>query len=501
MSNPVDRTFIDPVTINVLIVGDGRLRYDNSDGKKFNDDYSLSLMIEGLKQKSGPLIRLSTTTAYRSPKEHIRKPSDPDGPDSNGEGADIANFKFKCTDLADKYDEVWILGDQSETLKDGKPEIVTTQLTACELCALQEFMDGGGGVFATGDHESLGASINAYVPRVRAMRVWRDGPGTKPDTRYNTLQPTDVNPNGSEADTFPQQIIPTRYKGFVHPLLDGPTGNVDVLPDHIHEGKCLDKISEPDLDDFPGKGNPLPIVVALSNRNQLGPEKRFPAIGAYDGHLAGVGRVVVDASFHHFVKQNLKLYLPKPAANPVSNSANVTAGEANYEKIKTYHQNIAIWLARPKNQRDMFMRALWEVRWRSRVRGRLLMGAVDASKLKPEENADFLFALGSDGMDGLIQLIPRSFALLWAIQTFKHLLGGDVLSSVLYPWLQGNEGLPPPGASVSDDEILAMIGGVMIELAFRFPKPPEKVIDTLPQELESITLEGALIGLKAVNQL
>src|SRR5258708_6161783 len=33
-------------------------------------------------------------------------------------------------------------------------------------------MDGGGGVFATGDHEDLGVVLNGRVPRVRSMRKW-----------------------------------------------------------------------------------------------------------------------------------------------------------------------------------------------------------------------------------------------------------------------------------------------------------------------------------------
>jgi hypothetical protein len=502
-TNSDDPTLIDPVTINILILADGRLRYDNFDVDRIKDDYSLYLMIEGLHQKAGPVVRFSTTTAFRLPKEHIRQSGNPEGPDSQGEGADIADFLFKCKDITENYDEVWIFGDQSETLKDGKPEKITTQLTACELCALQEFMDSGGGIFATGDHESLGASINAYVPRVRAMRVWRDGPGIKETTRYNTLKGSEGSPGGSEENPIPQQILPTLYKGFVHPLLDGPRGTIDVLPDHFHEGKCTDKLGEADLGEFPGQGNPMPIGVARSDRNRLTPEDRFTAIAAYDGHLAKVGRVVVDASFHHFVKSNLKVYLSEPVADPIAAATNTKTGIDAYEEIKTYHQNIAIWLAPQKKQREMFRRALWDVRWRSNLRGRLLLGGINDSKISPEQNADHISALGINAKDELTRLTSRSFVLLWAIETFKEVTADDARLSALYPWLRANEStpadIPAPVAAGSRDVIAAMIGGVLIEMAFRFPKRPERIISNLQQELEDIVRVGAQIGLRVLK--
>lgn len=75
--------------------------------------------------------------------------------------ADLSNFRFDTHDLA-QYSQIWLFG------------INTSQdpLDPPELKALTQFMDQGGGVFATGDHQHLGQPMCAEVPRVRSMRRW-----------------------------------------------------------------------------------------------------------------------------------------------------------------------------------------------------------------------------------------------------------------------------------------------------------------------------------------
>src|SRR5258708_34238697 len=41
-----------------------------------------------------------------------------------------------------------------------------------EIAAIAAFMAAGGGVFATGDHDSIGSEMCGHIPRVRAMRSW-----------------------------------------------------------------------------------------------------------------------------------------------------------------------------------------------------------------------------------------------------------------------------------------------------------------------------------------
>ena len=89
----VDPTLIDPVTINILIVADGRLRFDDQ-------DFSLKAMIEALHKGDGPIMRFTTTTAYRKAKEPIRPLPGDETPDSDGPEASIADRAVSSNTVA-----------------------------------------------------------------------------------------------------------------------------------------------------------------------------------------------------------------------------------------------------------------------------------------------------------------------------------------------------------------------------------------------------------------
>ena len=106
-----------------------------------------------------------------------------------------------------------------------------------ELKVLAEWMDRGGGVFATGDHWNLGASMCSRIPRVRTMRKWTVDQGVPPQhgpTRHETTQglPGVVTGYEHEEDTVPQPIEPVyrptatsiAIRNYVpHPLLCAAT--------------------------------------------------------------------------------------------------------------------------------------------------------------------------------------------------------------------------------------------------------------------------------------
>jgi hypothetical protein len=88
----------------------------------------------------------------------------------------------------------------------------------------------------------------------------------------------------------------------------------------------------------------------------------FGAIGAYDGRPAGVGRVVVDATWHHFININLngtgsgvatKKGLYDPANNPTP----------DYLQIQRYFRNIVSWLTPLPVWRCWFIKWLPVVRY------------------------------------------------------------------------------------------------------------------------------------------
>jgi hypothetical protein len=311
-----------------------------------------------------------------------------DGDGSAKPGFDITGLRFS-PELLSSYDQVWLFGIWPDNKKpnsldpadDALIELPTNNALADdELAALARWMDGGGGVFATGDHHLLGASMAYKVPRVAVMRAWTiaDHVTTKDSTtRHETTRPrtyfqsigwsTIDYPN--EEDGVPQTIewVPFGYSWPFrpHPLLSHPTlGPINVLPDHMHEGKCFDFrdpawfTTKRDLSfDFGGYSNqhfptvngvrPLPTVVAWGEtppspplRYAAGPQvyHQFPLIAAYDGQTANLGRVVVDSTWHHWFDLNLSGILQR---------ADNTGDRTTIDKILRYYVNVGIYLASP----------------------------------------------------------------------------------------------------------------------------------------------------------
>lgn len=197
----------------------------------------------------------------------------------------VNNFNFATATtpvtLAN-YDQIWIFGIGAGPFA----------LSNAEVGVLSEFMNGGGGVFATGDHASLGRQLCGSLPRIRRMREWRDAAGggvpmgTEPDAKKAVQRiDTVVNPGADgiyefvdQSDDIPQRIYPnykivdtdglagSAWQATVHPLLmlpgalavrrstdpSPPAGfqnDMDVLPDHPHESVCYEVVATSVLDD------------------------------------------------------------------------------------------------------------------------------------------------------------------------------------------------------------------------------------------------------------
>jgi hypothetical protein len=289
------------------------------------------------------------------------------------------------------YDQVWLFGF---TTGAAGP-------IGADLHVLVSFMQAGGGVFATGDHSDIGRPLSGALPRVRKMREWSAVPMSGP-TRLDTVNHPGADGqarNSDQSDAFGQTIYPVPVpvpcgsgaNTAPHPLLASAHGAINVLPDHPHESECyaprgvaleerLGPIASPGrttiaaFDEFaPVAGfrvGPVLAAVALSaslnvDKGPVAP-RCFGAISAYDGHAAGVGRVVCDATWHHFVNMNLNgagtdgtgLYEGRPAA-----------ANAAYLQIQRYFGNIAEYLT-PKNRRwcwlfdrvftELYRYPLWE---------------------------------------------------------------------------------------------------------------------------------------------
>jgi hypothetical protein len=338
--------------------------------------------------------------------------------------ADVVGFRFdrpfqvngEERKLSD-YDMVLFFAISPELSEDEIPEELQREAEAVAL-----FMEKGGGFFATGDHENYGQALCQFIPRVRSMRRWYfDGPGPDGEPvapsalgadRNDTLQP---DRDGrfifeNQSDDIPQPIEPSLYqqghdcKGrcgvagrFPHPLLCSPDGPITLLPDHMHEGICevpenlagrTFRIGESPFREYPpcpSTGEALaPEVIATGKvlgghpspafnceihtpASELTVSRTFGLIGAWDGHRAGKGRVVVDSTFHHFVNINLTgdCYLSQvPGVSPEdqrffgfyvpdpSRGGRVPSRE--YLLIQWYYRNIIYWLL-PEGKRKEIM--------------------------------------------------------------------------------------------------------------------------------------------------
>lgn len=359
--------------IRVLLVADSFLYFND-------EDFGLSDLVSILESTNHPSAKVTVTRAHRGNPGSARL-----------NGAD-RNFKF--TSQALKNIDVVMLMAASRN---------SGRFTSSELKALAKFMNNGGGVFATGDHDSLGRAMGGDLMRVRSMRKWfypNPGPFGEPVApdggsadRHDTNRPGH---NGAfsfddQSDDIPQTIIPIYQTvsqfGFnqvrePHPLLCASDGVIKVLPDHPHEGECMvptehdrqftyagSKFKE--YPTLPNGDKLLPVIVAKARMRagaEVPPNKppiaggTFNVISAYDGHVVKVGRVTCDATWHHFININLTGADSAPANDPKSMGFLASAsGEQAFEKIKAYFRNIPIWLAPPKLQACMRNRRIWNI--------------------------------------------------------------------------------------------------------------------------------------------
>jgi hypothetical protein len=273
--------------------------------------------------------------------------------------------------LLSGYDQVWFFGVQMCNL----PNEPLNELTDPEVQALRAWMDAPGrrgGVLITGDHSNprppgadpglngllnLGRALGHRVPRAGQLRVWEGLPDATIQGSHDTQVPdglgTDLNNLTLQDDAFPQRVTLTKYPvGWIwpfwirryrpHPLFCGRTGPIEVFPDHMHEGALAIPAGFPAADWPSGPfGQPRPEIVAKGTDKRNG--ATYGLVTAYDGAQAGVGRIVADATWHHYFNVNLRGF---PAGGPVLNS------------IADYYVNLAVWLS-PAGKRQAMQCWFW----------------------------------------------------------------------------------------------------------------------------------------------
>ncbi|HET6976037.1 MAG TPA: hypothetical protein VFI24_06930 [Pyrinomonadaceae bacterium] len=297
----------------------------------------------------------------------------------------------EVTDTKEPFDEIWFFGlHQSNTnrfsllARRGGPE---SELNQAELDALTEWMKvrddgyGGGGVLMTGDHSNetpsnvlagrnghcattvtnpaflgLGRALGRCVPRAGSLRRWEGPPSYHSADSFST-----ISSSGFQTDRLPQQLQlrPVNVdgdpdpNGEPHPLFFFKEGTfIQVFPDHGHEGAVItpdeDAPLDPKMWPLGPNGQPTrPHVVAFGRDARK--SEPLNIIATYNGDLSGVGRIVADSTWHHYMNLNLRGFPhPAPEGSPS-------------DQVGQFYANLAVWLA-PKRKREQMARwMIWEL--------------------------------------------------------------------------------------------------------------------------------------------
>ena len=368
--------------VDILMVVDDEISTDPA------NDFGIALVIDLIRNTKIGCMRFRVDIALRSGgAQTVNASPSPTQPKYTG-------FRFDMVDggaaVIDKYEQIWCFGfkpNSSGLADDGLiDQAFAIPASNAELNKLDEWMNTRkGGVFGTGDHHFLGASMCRKIPRLGTMRRWTVADGVPPQGRSNRPNPQDridtlrppsaaflpgavplqaldndlhqgdlvVQPIRWVADASHWASLFFRHKR-PHPVLCHPTlGPIDVMPDHAHEGLC---VPNPNLaankkfkaereypDAIDGGAQPSPKIIAYgSNLGQppylftkgVQPARNDnPMIAVYDGHRAGVGRVATDSTWHHWMDVNIDVIR--------------LADTTDWKKIKRYFQNLAVWLNPP----------------------------------------------------------------------------------------------------------------------------------------------------------
>ncbi|AVP98588.1 hypothetical protein C7S18_15945 [Ahniella affigens] len=256
-----------------------------------------------------------------------------------------------------EIDQLWLFGGLE--VQDDQD-----RLGPSAQAALFARMQSGLGIFATGDHETLGGGLCGDIPRIRHMRYWRRREqsdryppaisgaysaetgmaplfGRKAD--YGSNRDTDLTP---KPVWFANRVLPSGVKSnaLVHPLgFHSEIGRIGYLPDHMHEGTCRPvRASHDDVsvtaEDVPEHGRYE--MVAWTVRRGFDAEGIDdvpvvePIIHCFDH--PSQGRIVVDSTFHHFTSSNVRAM--RQAEQPEAIGP--------WTHCKEYPLNIVAWLSR-----------------------------------------------------------------------------------------------------------------------------------------------------------
>ncbi|KAI9662749.1 MAG: hypothetical protein M1829_006144 [Trizodia sp. TS-e1964] len=322
----------------IRIVADGIFSF----GPQTHDDniFTLKFLIKSLQRKNGPLDPLTITldTAHRD-GEILDDGSPPDQnfPFPKASFATIpGKFRFagplfagEVTRPLETYDEIWLFGYNG--LNGGTTlDPRYADMTAAEIVAITTFMNQGA-----------------------TTRI-----GNLFETRRDTQ---------NQSDDQPQVLHPTAL-GLTHPILQTSFGTLKVMPDHQHEGEVYgfgrssgalpysvveslayvgpdfaDSLEYPfhhPVERRPYRENPQILATGVCAANHITTKSK-------PNRVFGVGRVVTDSSFHHYLDLNL---LGDPCADSALVDSEVSGFQQKpeiLEQMAQFYRNLALYLSGP----------------------------------------------------------------------------------------------------------------------------------------------------------
>jgi hypothetical protein len=210
-------------------------------------------------------------------------------------------------------------------------------LTAADCAGIARFRRRGGGILSTRDHQDVGASLCSLAGgTAHHFQTRNPEPDVERRARDDQDTPTISWPNyhsGRNGDAQP--IIAAEPLHDLVRRADSPSGRIEFLPAHPHEGA----VSAP-------PGGTGARVIARGRSRTTGREFNlavaFERSVAADGTL--LGRVVADSSFHHFADYNWDpaLGCPSFVTEPVGDTMK-TNPRAAADTLR-YVRNLALWL-------------------------------------------------------------------------------------------------------------------------------------------------------------
>ena len=404
----------------ILIVTDG-LNYVESDG------FGLTRFIDSIVHHPSATLRPRVTLAHRF--GHISPVT------ISGTSYDVkTSFNFDTATPAvtrQNYDQVWLFGISSSPITDDEVDRLAQFMNAGGgVFSTGDHAALGSGMSARLPrirHMRNWSSIPMGYETVPASLERIDtvvDPGA--DNQYEFVD---------QSDDVPQRIYPN-YKvtgsgpndwvATIHPVLRMPgtaisrspansgfgpsafSNDIDVLPDHPHESECFEvstsensaalngtyNEANQNFPEFPNKqvgGGKIPseiVAFSVSGGRAIhsGPSKppvrprMFGANSAFDGHLAAPisgsgrpGRIMCDATWHHFVNINLDgVGTSRDGLGSWNIGNTIFTPSADLLKIYKYFQNMVSWLQPSNRVWCWFYIYISEVYYRSPMREEFL---------------------------------------------------------------------------------------------------------------------------------